>query len=231
VRVISWFGEAGKLAARRDWVLWDDASGERLGAASSTWLPFSLDTRRMVRMPPEIKSWFATCSPQPPRWALGERFAPERCAELFAADVDSRGGNGGNGASSILSGSVSSSAPRRVRRCDLDMNRHANNAAYVAWILEDVPTRFCDEQFTSGLDMEFRAECGFGDAVRSRAALLRAATAADAGSGGAHGAGAGGEEEEVTWQHALARAGDGVELLRARTLWRPLPAAQRQPQP
>jgi hypothetical protein len=212
VRVISWFGEAGKVAARRDWVLCDAESRARLGAATSTWLPFSLDTRRMARMPPEIKTWFATCSPQPPRWALGERFAPERCAELFAEDAPSD--------------DVSSSAPppppaRRVRRCDLDMNRHVNNAAYVAWILEDVPGRVCDGGafYASGLDIEFRAECGFGDAVLSRAAPLGTSSAAENGGNG-DGDGGGGE---VTWQHALARTRDGAELLRARTLWRPLP--------
>lgn len=67
VLVRSWFGEAGTLAARRDWELRDAATGEHLGGATSTWLAFSLKTRRMVRLPPALRTWFLTDSPQPPR--------------------------------------------------------------------------------------------------------------------------------------------------------------------
>ena len=70
VRVVSWFGEEGRAAARRDWVLLDAASGARLGAATSVWLPFSLDTRRVARLPTAlVRTWFDRDSPQPPRCA------------------------------------------------------------------------------------------------------------------------------------------------------------------
>jgi hypothetical protein len=132
-------------------------------------------------------------------WALGEAFAPERCAEL-AADAP-----------------CCVSALLRVRRCDLDMNRHVNNASYLRWILEDVPSHVCEGAFACGVDIEYRAECGYGDEVVSRSELRRADGQCLAGADGDVGVGG------FTLQHALLRTRDKAELLRARTHWRPLP--------
>jgi hypothetical protein len=90
VRVRSWFGEAGSVAARRDWELLDAARGKRLGAATSTWLAFSLETRRMARLPPALRSWFLSDSPQPPRRVLARVAASVCDRELTCADVASR---------------------------------------------------------------------------------------------------------------------------------------------
>ncbi len=67
VRLTTWFQEAGTLAARRDWTICDAASGARIGSATSTWLAFNLNTRRMARLPPALRTYFQTASPQPPR--------------------------------------------------------------------------------------------------------------------------------------------------------------------
>ena len=199
MRLCTWFAEAGTLAARRDWTLTDAESGARLGSATSTWLAFNLNTRRMARLPPALRTYFQTASPQPPRWALGEAFAPERCLEL-PSDTP-----------------CCVSSRTRVRRCDLDMNRHVNNASYIEWILDDVPGPVFESAFMCGLDIEYRSECKAGDEIDARSALaLPDGTCLVPGA-----ADAGPCTEPLTFQHALLRPADNSELLRARTQWKP----------
>jgi fatty acyl-ACP thioesterase A len=205
VRVATWFAEAGTLAARRDWTITDAATGARVGAATSTWLAFNLNTRRMARLPPELRTYFQTASPQPPRWSLGATWAAEKCVEIPAQ-------------APCLVSSTS-----RVRRCDLDMNRHVNNASYLEWVMDDVPAPVFEAAFMSGVDIEYRSECKYGDEIASRSSLLLPdgtcllpGAAQLSGEGGGEGAVGG----LVTFQHALVRPSDGAELLRARTTWR-----------
>ena len=131
-----------------------------------------------------------------PSWALGESFAPERCADL-AAEAP-----------------CAASSATRVRRSDLDMNEHVNNASYLKWLLEDVPEGVHEAMRVAGVDIEFRAEARYGDDVVSRCAQRAFTTEASDGSSGR------GDGDTVTMQHSLLRPRDGVELLRANTHWR-----------
>ena len=104
-----------------------------------------------------------------------------------------------------------------MRRSDLDMNEHVNNASYLKWLLEDVPEGVQDDMRVAGVDIEFRAEARYGDDVISRCAQRASTTDASDGSSGR------GDGDTVTMQHSLLRPRDGVELLRANTHWqRPL---------
>lgn len=200
MRVSTWFAEAGTLAARRDWVLSDAVTGQRLGAATSTWLTFNLETRRMARLPASLRTYFDTASPSPPQFALGEHHAPEKLHELLP-DAPCY---------------VSSRA--RVRRCDLDMNLHVNNASYLAWIMDDVPHAVFATARLTGVDIEYRAECVFGDHLESRATLVHAdGTCVLPGEADPLGG------QPLSFRHSLVRAEDGVEILRARTNWAPIP--------
>ena len=199
MRVSTWFAEAGTLAARRDWVIADAATGQQLGAATSTWLAFNLETRRMARLPPTLRTYFDTASPSPPRHALGEHYSPEKLAEL------------------LPDAPCYVSSKTRVRRCDLDMNLHVNNASYLAWIMDDVPDAVFATARLTGVDIEYRAECVFGDNLESRATLVNAdgscVLPGDADPLGG---------QPLGFRHSLVRASDGVEILRARTSWEPL---------
>jgi hypothetical protein len=98
VRVRTWFAEAGTLAARRDWTICDAATGARIGAATSTWLAFNLNTRRMARLPPALRTYFQTASPQPTRCvtcartrsALGSHRTPVHRASRCSLRVSAR---------------------------------------------------------------------------------------------------------------------------------------------
>ena len=171
------------------------------------------------------------------RWALGQDFAPPKCVELpfcvtsaAAAAVQPREKSDADLASSDASSSV-----RIVRRGDLDMNRHTNNAKYLEWLLEDVPAALCGNDgvgsngnsapagaqqrgaWCAGADIEFRAETGLGDELRSCCVAEPGGGAAGSSDGNTASDNGGGGR---VCHHALVRTGDGVEVLRARTLWR-----------
>ncbi|MBN1605775.1 MAG: acyl-ACP thioesterase [Polyangiaceae bacterium] len=86
-----------------------------------------------------------------------------------------------------------------VRYADIDVNEHANNTAYVSWVLEGVPESIWRTCRVTSLELQFLAECRYGGAVISRAA----------------------EAGEREFWHAVASAEDGRDLARARTSWMP----------
>ncbi len=93
-----------------------------------------------------------------------------------------------------------------VRLGDLDVNRHVNNVHYVAWALEAVPTAVWRAKRLVGVEISFRAEGRHGDTIES------ICDATDDGDG---------------FRHSVRRVGDGVELARLRTAWRPEGGAAR----
>lgn len=125
-------------------------TGEVIGAATSTWLAFNLKTRRMAKLPNDLRHYFKTSSPDPPRWAIGESFSAEKIPELDAGKV------------------LAAQSVTTVRRADMDMNLHVNNVAYIKWVCEDVPEGVFDSHVLTGLDLEYRAEGHFRDEVLSR---------------------------------------------------------------
>jgi medium-chain acyl-[acyl-carrier-protein] hydrolase len=86
-----------------------------------------------------------------------------------------------------------------VRFADLDVNDHANNTAYVSWVIEGVPESIWRTYRLASLELQFLAECRYGGTVVSRSAKA-------------------GERE---FWHAVTSAEDGRDLARAKTAWVP----------
>ena len=55
-----------------------------------------------------------------------------------------------------------------VRKDDLDINQHANNANYLSWLLEPLPL---NQKYPSVIDITFRAECFPGNVLLSQCLL------------------------------------------------------------
>lgn len=90
----------------------------------------------------------------------------------------------------------------QVRFRDLDINQHVNNTSYVEWILESIPAAVKKDAILSELEINFLAESFLHDRIIAN--CLSRAT--DIGS----------------FYHSLYREKDGQELVRARTVWKPL---------
>lgn len=86
-----------------------------------------------------------------------------------------------------------------VHRCDLDFNRHTNHVRCLEWCLESLPAASAGGGYLRELDVNYLAESNMGDALRSRT------VAAPDGDG-------------RVFAHALVREGDGVVIVRARSV-------------
>jgi len=92
----------------------------------------------------------------------------------------------------------------RVRHRDLDINQHVNNASYVEWMLESMPAAVLNELGLAELEINFLAESFQQDRIVARCHPQ--------------------DSHNREFQHSLIREADGQELVRARTVWRPLEA-------
>lgn len=92
----------------------------------------------------------------------------------------------------------------RVRRSDLDLNRHVNHMVYVGWALDAVPDELAERLMPVSLEIGFRAEALAGEVVTVSCDCTE-------------------NEDESLVIHRIASA-DGRELTRLRTRWRQLPA-------
>ncbi len=168
--VESWPSGLARLFALRDFRLRLD--GRVIGEAASAWLLMDLGRRRPVR-PESAADWSGKVHPERAFAADLEKLPP------FPAAGDAR------------------QAELAVRYCDLDVNLHANNLRYVEWVLESLPFELLRSSVPRELDLDFLAEAGGGERIRSRSAPL---------PGGA-------------FAHSLVRLADGVEVARARSVW------------
>ena len=89
----------------------------------------------------------------------------------------------------------------QVRFRDLDINQHVNNTSYVEWILESIPAGVKKDAVLSELEINFLAESFLHDRIIAKR-LSRGAS-------------------NRLFHHGLYREGDGQELVRARTVWKP----------
>lgn len=169
VAVETWPAEMGKPFAIRDFRL--RASDREIGVATSAWLLMDLVKKRPIRRFP---AHIHDLHPDPPQRALPDPFHRLPACE----DADA-------GCAFVL------------RRGDLDLNLHLNHVAAIAAMLEAVPADTLERHRLIGLEVEFRGEGRYGDALEARCRH---------------------DGSEV--RHGLIRKADGKELARARSRWR-----------
>ena len=140
--VTTWPAGADRLFAGRDFEL-ADAAGAPLGGATRAWLLVNEDTRRPIRLLPEIA---AAVLPRPR--ALAHDFRV-RLAPPDRVEHERR---------------------FHVRRSDLDVNGHVNNVTFIEWVVESVPPDRLGAARVTDLTLEFHAEALIGDEVIAQAA-------------------------------------------------------------
>lgn len=118
IEIDSWVAQAGKNGMRRDWVMRSFQTGEVLARATSTWCMMHATTRRLSRIPDDVRSEI-----QPSFVKDRSAFHQHECAAPRISKLDEVS------AKHVCSQLTSSLA-------DLDMNQHVNNLKYISWILE-----------------------------------------------------------------------------------------------
>lgn len=158
-----------------------DEDGRGLGDAITLWLVLDLERRRPTRLPKLITSQLdEVVGPQ----------RPSRLDRLPAVDDPQL------------------ELRTTVRYSDLDMVHHANNAAFVEWLVESVDESLWNTHDLAELEIHYLAECRHGETILSQCEPLD-------GPG------------PRTVFHRLIRGSDGTEAARARTVWRPSAARDR----
>ncbi len=89
-----------------------------------------------------------------------------------------------------------------VRMSDLDMNQHVNSVHYLAWALESVPAEIWKTAVVREVEINYRSECYYGDAVLSYSQV-------DENS----------SQDGLVIIHQLIREKDGQEVTRVRSTW------------
>lgn len=207
VEVRTWFEAQGRVAARRDWEMrctsdgGDGRASTPVGKATSQWIAFNLEKRKLARIPQSVIDQFESqalkgCV------VMGEDYdAAEKLPDV-------RGMPG-----------VTLPKSHSVRRSDLDMNQHVNNVVYTEWLLESVPEHYWSDYQLKELVLEFRNECHLGDNVD-------AVCCRECGAEGVLEC----EEKpgEIKLVHMLLKRGfsrspKDAEVVRARTVWNTKP--------
>ncbi|KAG0609216.1 hypothetical protein M758_8G167200 [Ceratodon purpureus] len=221
VEMDTWVAASGKNGMRRDWLVRDYKTGQILARATSTWVMMSRKTRKLSKMPEEVR---AEISP----------YFLERSAikdeSLLAQKILRLNDN----AECVRSGLT-------PKRTDLDMNQHVNNVKYIGWMMESVPPAIMDGYELASMSLEYRRECGQSDMVQSMTSLEPSTSDAESGEGSngpskschsfsKEGASPSARMPEMKhtvadmsylkFVHLLRMENDGAEIVRGRTCWR-----------
>ncbi|KAJ7954174.1 Acyl-[acyl-carrier-protein] hydrolase [Quillaja saponaria] len=145
VEIDTWVGASGKNGMRRDWVIRSQATGLVFTSATSTWVMMNQQTRRLSKMPEEVRNeispWFIQ------KQAIKED-VPEKIVKL---DNKAKYMN----------------TDLKLKRSDLDMNHHVNNVKYIKWMLGTIADHTMEIHQLSCITLEYRRECGSSDIVQS----------------------------------------------------------------
>ncbi|KAF7119668.1 hypothetical protein RHSIM_Rhsim13G0047400 [Rhododendron simsii] len=207
VEIETWCQSEGRIGTRRDWILKDYATGVVIGRATSKWVMMNQDTRRLQKVPDDVREEYIVHFTKEPRLAFPEENngSLKKISKLEDPAQYSRLGL----------------VPRRV---DLDMNQHVNNVTYIGWVLESMPQEIMDTHELQTITLDYRQECQHNDVVDS---LTSPELVGDTPLSELHrrtGSAAEAAKNGTQFLHLLRLSLNGLEINRGRTEWRKKPA-------
>lgn len=137
ITIETWPAAGDALRAYRDYRILDE-DGKQIGACLSYWMMMNLETRRPTRMPQEVLDL---------RLNEIEHVMPIKTSRMKPFEESDKQGK--------LS----------VRKSDLDMNQHVNNARYVEWMMELYNEK--EARSIHEIDIMFMKESVAGDELTS----------------------------------------------------------------
>jgi len=169
----------GLFSCREYTIRYED--GKVIALATSSWAAVNITTRRPVRLKDHLRDF------------------PLKSERAIEDDFPSL----------PRPGRIDGEQRFQVRRSDLDINRHVNNAVYVDWALETVPLSIAEKYRLAEIEVSFRGEALYGDNVVCSCEVFPVSA------------------EEVECLHQLVNEIDGKELTRFRSFWRLLVDGQK----
>ncbi|HON79535.1 MAG TPA: thioesterase [Spirochaetota bacterium] len=174
ISITSWLlPMTGRFAIRNFRVY--DSSGNTVARGINSALFFDLNERRPVPIPENAKA-----IPVKDCMAIHDDFSPLPRPERNDCETEFT-----------------------VRYNDIDTYRHVNNVRYIEWAVETLPFEIRNNCFLEEMEINFRAETGFGDVLRSSAEINR-------------------DDAAITCHHCITRTDNGNEAAVLRTRWKAL---------
>lgn len=150
VQVDTWVSASGKNGMRRDWIIHDCKTGQILTRASSVWVMMNKLTRRLSKIPDEVRGeiepYFMNSPPVVEEDGRKLQKLDDNTADFVRTGLTPRWG-------------------------DLDINQHVNNVKYIGWILESAPSPILESHELSSMTLEYRRECGRDSVLQSLTAV------------------------------------------------------------
>ena len=171
IEVETWPSGYDRMIATRDFRIWSPKK-ECIGKATSVWMLIDLTTRRPVNVEPFLTNY---AKEHPDRSLIIER--DDKIDHLKNKEH---------------------TVKFNVRYGDLDLNNHVNNVHFMEWILEAVPSEVREQKTLQSIDIQFRAECFYGDRIHSHCE----------------------QSDSGLIIHELRREADEKEVARAQTIWK-----------
>ena len=144
IKVVTWPSTRSKgVRAHRDFQIFNAATGELLGEASSIWLLLDRKNRRPVRPPQSIEAYRL----------------PGLESDLLVEDQVQP-----------LSERENSVSEKQFEVCSthLDFNDHVNNVCYLTWALDTLSADFLRTNVIADLLLNFLSEARVGESVSAR---------------------------------------------------------------
>lgn len=138
ITIETWPAAGDALRAYRNYRILDE-NGTELGCCLSYWMMINMKTRRPVRMPKEVLDT---------RLSKREHVLPVKSNKINPFEEPEMEQN------------------FVVRKSDLDMNEHVNNARFIEWLMECYDEK--KKYLIKNVDIVFRKESKAGDTVTSQ---------------------------------------------------------------
>lgn len=140
IQIKTWPSAGDALRTYRDYKVMDK-NGEELGVCLSYWMMLNMKTRRPVRIPKELLELRLS--------------SPGHTLKVKTNKI-------------LPPGNPTAEKSFRVRKADLDMNNHLNNARYVDWLIETLP----NQNFVTELDIVFLRESYYDELITSQTEII-----------------------------------------------------------
>jgi acyl-ACP thioesterase len=172
IRIDTWPSDKLKFHAARDFRIFNSRE-EEIGTATSSWMMIDVKKRTTVQLPDFLDKLKNTEAGR----ALNDPF--DKLPKIKNPEIEKM---------------------FYVRLNDLDMNQHVNSVHYLSWGLETVPVEFRKEHLLTDVEINYRAECYYGDKIISRNEKTM-------------------DDGRTVFIHQLFKGKDGREITRMRSSW------------
>ncbi len=144
VRVRTWPFRMERHASIREFEMVGDG-GQLLARATSQWVLINLQTRRLTRVPEDVREAYPTVD----RRMIDDPFLRLPLLEQASVEVEFH-----------------------VRLSDLDVNHHANSASYIDWCLEAVPEKVHRDMVPLRFEIHYLREASVRESLGSQSQAL-----------------------------------------------------------